>query len=86
MPRVISIDPTPNENALKFTIEGKAIAAGSATFKKDTAANNPIAASVFAVEGVVAVFLLNDFITVTKTPTASWSDLQKAVQDAIQKV
>jgi hypothetical protein len=86
MPRVISIDPTPNENALKFTIEGKAIASGSATFKKDTAANNPIAAAVFAIDGIVAVFLLNDFITVTKAPSASWSDLQKAVQDAIQKV
>lgn len=86
MPRVIAVSPTPNENALKFTIEGKAIESGSATFKRETAANNPIAAAVFQNADVVAVFLLNDFVTVTKTPTASWKDLEKAVAKAIEGV
>lgn len=86
MPKVLSVDPTPNENAMKFTIEGKAIEKGSATFKKETAAGNPIAASVFKVEGVSAVFLLNDFVTVTKVPTARWSDMQAEVLGAIEGV
>ncbi|MCC6547005.1 NifU N-terminal domain-containing protein [Candidatus Sumerlaeota bacterium] len=85
MPRVIAVSPTPNENALKFTIEGKAIASGSATFKRDTAAQNPIAAAIFANADVVAVFLLNDFVTVTKSPTASWGSLEKAVCKAIEE-
>lgn len=86
MPKIISVDPTPNENALKFTIDGRAIASGSATFKKETAANHPIAAAVLAIEGTASVFLLNDFITVQKAPTAHWSDIQSAVHAAIESV
>ncbi len=86
MPEILSIDPTPNENAMKFTINGKAIASGSATFKKDTAANNPIAEAVFKNPGVVAVFLLNDFVTVTKEPGAGWNDLLDPVSDSIRSV
>ncbi len=85
MPKVLSADATPNENAMKFTIEGKAIESGSATYKADTASENPVAASVFKVSGVVAVFLLNDFITVTKAPEESWSNLRDAVVQAIEQ-
>lgn len=86
MPEVLYAEPTPNENAMKFTLRGKAIESGSATFKKGGETENPIAKAVLALDGVVAVFLLNDFVTVTKDPEARWSDLQAQVSDAITSV
>ena len=83
MPEVLFAEPTPNENAMKFTLRGKAIASGSATFKKGAATENPIATAVLAIDGIAAVFLLNDFVTVTKEPSASWASLQSLVTEAI---
>lgn len=87
MPKVLMIEPTPNENAMKFTIEGKAIDSGSATFKAETAEGNPIAQAVFAkVENVTSVFLLNDFVTVQKDPSADWMAMKDDVAAAIESV
>jgi NFU1 iron-sulfur cluster scaffold homolog, mitochondrial len=83
MPEVLFAEPTPNENAMKFTLRGKAIESGSATFKKGAATDNPTAKAVLAIDGIVAVFLLNDFVTVTKEPSASWATLQQVVTEAI---
>ncbi len=86
MPKVLAIEPTPNVNAMKFTIEGKAIESGSATIKAENADSNPIAQAVFAIPGVKAVFLLNDFVTVTKEADADWDDLKDKAADAISSV
>lgn len=83
MPEVLFAEPTPNENAMKFTLKVKAIESGSATIKKGAETDNPIAKAVLAIDGVVAVFLLNDFVTVTKAPEASWMELQEPVKEAI---
>lgn len=86
MPEILYAEPTPNENAMKFTLKGKAIESGSATIKRGQETDNPIAKAVLAIDGVAAVFLLNDFVTVTKDPDASWVDLQEPVTEAIAGV
>jgi hypothetical protein len=86
MPKVRFVEPTPNENAMKFTLDGKAIDSGSATFKKGKPTDNPLAQAVLAVEGVVSVFLLNDFATVIKEPAAHWPSLRDEVTRAIESV
>ena len=83
----VQVDPqeTPNPNAMKFSLSVTVAETGSFSFNAtDTDIAHPIAAAVVAVEGVVSVFGVNDFITVSKTDDASWDVLLPAVVDAIK--
>lgn len=81
----VQVDTTPNENALKFTINQPAIESGHKTFPNAEAAEElPIAKALFALEGVTSVFLMSDFITVTKKPEVSWDGIQAAAVTAIE--
>lgn len=78
-------DPTPNPNAYKFTLDRMVTEGGSQSFANpEQAADNPLAARLFAIEGVKALFFLNNFITVTKDPDHSWQALVPEVVNAIQ--
>ncbi len=83
MPRVISADPTPNENAMKFTLDGRLLPSGSKTFNAQTAGEHPVAAAILRLPGVKSAFFLNDFVTVSKDPAASFDDLEPAIIEAI---
>jgi Scaffold protein Nfu/NifU N terminal len=81
----VQISTTPNEHALKFTIDRQAIESGHKTFANaQEAAESPVAKALFSLEGVASVFLMADFITVTKKPDANWDNLQSAAVDAIK--
>ena len=72
---------TPNPDALKFTLDTTL----PETFDVRSAAasaGNPFAEAVFAAPGVVAVFGVNDFVTVTRTPGADWEPITAAVRAA----
>lgn len=84
MPRVLSAHPTPNENAMKFTLDGPSTAGGAKTYSSAAAAaDNPVAAAIWALEGIRSVFMVADFVTVTKAPDADWDTLATQVQAAI---
>lgn len=83
----VQVDPqeTPNPNAMKFSLSVSVAETGSFSFEQtDTDIAHPIAAAVVALDGVVSVFGVNDFITVSKTPEASWDSLLPEVVDAIK--
>jgi hypothetical protein len=81
----IQVSTTPNENAMKFTLNQSAIESGHQTFSNpEDAESSPVAKAIFALEGVDSVFLMADFITVNKKPEAAWDTLQPAVTDAIK--
>ena len=70
---------------MKFTLSIPVAETGSFSFtKEDTEIEHPIAAAVIALDGVVSAFGVNDFLTVSKDPGASWGDLLPAVVDAIK--
>jgi len=71
--------PTPNPNAMKFTLD--VTLPGSIHFTSaDAAADNPFAAAVFAAGGVASVFGVNNFVTVKSQPGAEWDDIVEAVR------
>ncbi len=72
---------TPNPDAMKFTLDTRLEAMFNAA-NSDDAAKIPFAAAVFAVEGVVSVFGVNDFVTVTRRPGANWEPIIAAVHAA----
>jgi hypothetical protein len=84
MPRVLSVQPTPNENAMKFTLDGPSTAGGAKTYSSAAAAaENPVAAAIWRLGGIRSVFMVADFVTVTKTAEADWDTLAAQVQSAI---
>ena len=85
---MIQFSPTPNPNAGKFTI-GRPVVDGKAsrTFHDaQQAASDPVAAALFELDGVASVFMVSDFVTVTKTESASWSKLVPQVTSTLERV
>ncbi len=77
MPAQVRVDPTPNPNSLKITLD-RAVSAKARTFADAaSAADEPLAARLFAVEGVRSVFMVANFVTVTKDPAAPWEGLSE---------
>ena len=84
MPAHVTASPTPNPNAMKFTLDRRVTEGKSQTFSSAEAAQgNSLAERVFAIGGVTAVFLLNDFVTVSKAAEASWDSLAPAITEAL---
>lgn len=80
----IETEGTPNPATLKF-LPGRDVGGmATADFAEpvDTAVS-PLAARLFALEGVARVFLGADFVTVTKTEDADWAQLKARVLGAI---
>lgn len=51
---------------------------------KEQAQANPLAAKLFELPGVAAVFMLNNFITITRDPEYGWDALASEVVNVIQ--
>ena len=75
--RVIEIQPTPNPNARKFVLDRPVSQQPISFFNADAAKGYPLAAKLFAVPGVSSLLLLGDFITINKSPNATWDDISK---------
>lgn len=81
----VTVSTTPNENAMKFSLSCQAIESGYKTYASaEAAAENPVARALFTIDGVAQVFLMADFITVTKKPEAGWAALEGPILQAIQ--
>ena len=83
----VRFQPTPNPNAGKFTLNRKVIeGTGSKSFyNADDAVGHPVASALFELEGVASLFMVDDFITVTKTADSAWETLIPKVQATIEQ-
>jgi hypothetical protein len=76
-----SPSPTPNPNAMKFSLDTKLPA--TMNFKSaEEAAGNAVGEAVFALDGVVHVFGVNDFVSVTRRAGADCDPNIAGVKDA----
>jgi hypothetical protein len=82
----IIVQPTPNPNAFKFTLDRQLSAGKSQTISSapDPAAD-PLGSRLFAIPGVTMVFLLNDFITISKSADANWENLVPQIEAALHE-
>ncbi len=80
----IQTETTPNPLTLKF-LPGVPVMVSGTRFYTDakTAEESPLAASLFQISGVTAIFLGSDFITVTKAQEADWPVLKAELLPAI---
>jgi Fe-S cluster biogenesis protein NfuA len=82
----IQTESTPNPATLKFLPGLTVLEAGTADFPTpDSAAASPLARRIFAVEGVTAVFLGSDFVTVTKAEGVDWAHIKPAILGAMME-
>ena len=73
--KVVEIQPTPNPNAAKFVLDGSVSQQPMSFFNAAAATGVPLAAALFAIEGVTSLLFLGDFITINKSPNADWADI-----------
>jgi hypothetical protein len=75
--------PTPNPNALRFSLDVTLPDTVSASSPDDpAAAGNPFLAAVLGIDGVASVFGTADFVTVTRAAGGDWDEIVPAVQAA----
>jgi hypothetical protein len=77
-----SPSPTPNPDAMKFTLDTKL----PETINVRRAADAPPGSfieRIFEAGGVASLFGVNDFVTVTREPGAPWEPIVAAVQEAV---
>ncbi|MGH7507074.1 MAG: NifU N-terminal domain-containing protein [Longimicrobiales bacterium] len=83
----VRFQPTPNPNAGKFTVN-RAVVEGPASksfYSADQAVGEPVAAALFSIDGVAGLFMVADFITVTKVANAAWDRLVPEVISVIEQ-
>ena len=73
--------PTPNPNAMRFSLDVTLPDTVSASSPAD-AAGNPFLEALLAIDGVASVFGTADFVTVTRAAGSSWDEIVPAVQAA----
>ena len=81
----IQTEQTPNPEVLKFLPGREVMGEGTREFATaDDATASPLAADLFAIDGVTRVFFGPDFLTVTKAgPAVDWGHLKAPVLAAI---
>ncbi len=83
--RVTAFEPTPNPDAVKCVLDRR-ISDDRRSFGSgagDPGDDEPLAASLLAIEGVVGVMLLHDWLTIRKSPDASWKRIRPLVRRAL---
>ena len=82
----IQTESTPNPATLKFLPGQRVMESGTADFPAPVGEDtSPLAARIFGVSGVTAVFLGTDFVTVTKAEATEWDHVKPAILGAIME-
>jgi Fe-S cluster biogenesis protein NfuA len=81
----ITIQPTPNPNALKFILDKDVKTDGKVSFKTPQDCKDiPLAAALFDLRGVDQIHFFQNVITVSKFSFEDWDNLEPAVQTCIE--
>lgn len=78
----VTLEFTPNPDTLKYTVSTRLLERGAVDFTDPAqAASSPLALRLFAVDGVKAVMIGRDFVTIT----VQSQDAMMAVNSAVQR-
>ena len=88
MPRTrVTFEETPNPNAGKFTVDRVLVEGrrGRTYATADEAADLPVIGRILADPDVLSVFVVADFVTVTKRAEAHWRDLAPRISALLRE-
>lgn len=83
----VTFQRTPNPNAGKFVV-GRPVVDGTASksyYSVQHAADDPVGSALFGIDGVDSLFMVEDFITVTKRQDVDWAVLAPKVIATIEE-
>ena len=87
----IAVQPTPNPNAMKFTLN-RAVASQGTTYRPtapqgaEAAVKQPAwVRQLLNISGVMQVFALNNFISVNKAPEADWAVIGPEIERVLHQ-
>lgn len=83
----IEFQQTPNPNAGKFVVGRQVAPVGTSRsyYERGEAREDPVARALMGLDGIRSIFMVDDFITVTKTHAAQWDALVPLVEEAIRE-
>ena len=76
---------TPNPNSLKFLPGEKVSLSGSVEFTERGETSNELIRNILSINGVVGVFLSEDFLSVNKNPDKNWEDIKHIIISLINE-
>lgn len=86
MPLHVRAEPTPNPNAMRLALSAPVLGDRPRSFgDAAAAAAEPWAARLLAIPGVVSVFALRDFLTITKTAGGAWEAILPKALEVVAK-
>ena len=90
-PISVTVNTTPNEHALKFSVNKKILDSGYKTINRiEEAKDLPVAVKIFENPNVASIFIMAEadggFISVTKKTEANWNDLKDEIVAGIKAV
>jgi len=80
----ITVEGTPNPNAAKFTLN-RVVTAQGTTYRDAASASTDWAKRLLGLQGVIQVFAINNFISVTKQPETEWQQLAPQVEQVLRE-
>jgi NFU1 iron-sulfur cluster scaffold homolog, mitochondrial len=82
--KVVRTRETPNPNALQFVVNAAILDNGNISFgNKEEAKDDKMAAALFEKPGIINVYVMENFITVTKDDKTSWIPLKDRIWKSI---
>ena len=85
VPLEVTVEATPNPNAAKFTLN-RVVSAQGKTYRDAASADAGWAKALLSIPGVIQVFALNNFISVSKAPEADWAIIGPCVEQTLKQV
>lgn len=83
----ISIQPTPNPNALKFILDKAVKTVGSSNYKSPLdAKDNQMASALFTIRGIDQMHFFENVITITKFGFEEWDTVEPQIMETIQNL
>ena len=79
----VRAEPTPNPNAMKFTV-GRPVG-GPGTYSRGDDPDEGYLAELLALDGVTSVFLTADFVTLSKSPDGSWDEIVPEASEILER-
>ncbi len=82
----ISVQSTPNPNALKFILNTPVKTEGKVTYRSaEECHTNPLARQLFTIPNVSEVYFFENVITVTQDGNGDWDLIEEQVQSVIRE-
>lgn len=82
--RVLRTKPTPNPDSLQYVLNAQVLAYGKKTYSsKDECKGDSLGEALFDIQGVRNVYVMDNFLTVTKHANVDWTPLSSQVWKCI---